>query len=97
MSTRELVSNDGRIITYRVRNDTGTPIGWDHELILTVAEANETTLRQRAQNALTANATYLARTAPTTAQKDAQIAQLTRECSALIRLLLNQTDSTDGT
>ena len=55
------------------------------------------TLLDRAQTALTVNDTYLALTAPTTGQTLAQIKALTRECSALIRLLVQQLDTTAGT
>lgn len=60
-------------------------------------EANATTLRSRAQRALNTNATFLALASPTNAQTLAQVRNLTRETSALIRLLLNQVDDITGT
>jgi len=58
---------------------------------------NLNTLRSRAGQALTANATFLALASPSNAQVLAQVQTLTRECSALIRLLLGQLDSTANT
>lgn len=60
------------------------------------ADANATTLRTRAQAALTANATFLGLASPTNAQLVAQVQLLTKESSALIRLVLGQLDSTSG-
>jgi len=45
-------------------------------------------LRAKGLAALTANQTYLAIASPSTAQNTAQVKRLTRECSAIIRLLL---------
>jgi hypothetical protein len=59
--------------------------------------ANRATLQQRAQAALTANGTYLGLANPTTGEAVAQVARLTRECSALIRLLLDALDDVAGT
>ncbi len=64
---------------------------------LAIVMANQSTLQQRAQAALAANATYLALATPTAAQVGAQVAVLTKECSALIRLLLNKLDDVSGT
>ncbi len=57
------------------------------------AQANASTISARARAQLAQNATYLALPTPTAAQQTAQIARLTRECSAVIRMLLGQTDS----
>lgn len=58
---------------------------------------NERTLAARADSALTANAAFLALASPTQAQTLAQVKTLTKECTALIRLLLRKFDSADGT
>lgn len=56
---------------------------------------NRFTLVERAQHALKANRTYLALQSPTNAQTLAQVRALTRQNTALIRLLLGQLDDTD--
>lgn len=58
---------------------------------------NEATLRTKAQQALTANATYLGLQSPTAAQNTAQVKALTRQVNALIRLAVGQLDDTVGT
>jgi hypothetical protein len=60
-------------------------------------DANTATVKQRAQAALTANATFLALASPTNAQTLAQVQRLTKECSALIRLALSQLDTITDT
>lgn len=97
MTRRELVSDDGRVRRYRVLDDAGTPIGADEETVPTVAEVNVATLTRRAQVALAANAEFLTLATPTAAQNAAQVKALTRQVSALARLLLDQTDTTEGT
>lgn len=62
-----------------------------------VAQVNAQTLQAKAGAAVDANNTYLAIASPTNAQVVAQVNRLTRECSAVIKLLLNQTDDTAGT
>jgi hypothetical protein len=60
--------------------------------------ANAFTLRQRALTAITANNSFLALTPPlTNAQVVAQVNSLTRQNTALIKLLLNQTKDVSGT
>jgi hypothetical protein len=59
--------------------------------------ANGATLQQRAQAALARNTAYLALVNPTLVDQAGQVALLTRECSALIRLLLGALDSVGGT
>jgi hypothetical protein len=59
--------------------------------------ANQQALQAKAINALASNVTFLAIANPTSAQVTAQVKLLTRETSALIRLLLNQLTDTTGT
>lgn len=61
------------------------------------ADTNGDTLRSRAQNALTANSVFLAIPVATNAQVLAQTRALTRQSSALIRLLLGQLDTISDT
>lgn len=62
-----------------------------------IADQNAATLRTRANNALAANATYQAISAPTNPQVVAQVLLLTKECNGIIRLLLSQLDDITGT
>lgn len=54
-------------------------------------------LQTRALAAIALNQTYLAIASPTAAQVAAQVALLTRENTAIIRLLLGQLSTTAGT
>ena len=58
---------------------------------------NGMALRVKAQNAIAANDAYLAIVSPTNAQVVAQLNKVTRQDTALIRLVLGLLDSTDGT
>lgn len=90
VTERKLVRNqDGSVsvVTYTTEVD---------DAVIT-RQQNEQTLRQRADAALAANATYLALTSPTAAQNTAQIQRLTRECNTLIRFLLQSFDDIIGT
>lgn len=62
-----------------------------------LAAENRDGLHAKARQALAANATYLALPTPTNAQVVAQVARLTRECSALIRLVLDDLSDISGT
>lgn len=61
-----------------------------------VAETTAADLRAKATTAIDTNVAYLAIASPSNAQVSAQVKVLTRECTALIRLLLNLTDTEDG-
>lgn len=72
---------------------TGTRVEWKPGSVA----GNSDLIRARAGQALAANAVFLANGAPTNAQVVAQVRMLTKECNALIRLLLGQLDDTAGT
>jgi hypothetical protein len=84
---------------------TGEP-AWDNPTVWQTSSiawkagtvgANVADLQSKAQNAIDANSTFLAIASPTNAQAVAQIQRLTRENTAIIRLLLGLLDSTAGT
>lgn len=97
MSQLVLVSDDGVTQVYTVLDDNGVQIGTDVVHIPTVSDINLAALQSKAQAAIAANVTFLGLASPTTPQAVAQVQLLTRECSALIRLLLGLLDSTTGT
>lgn len=97
MTTRVLVSDDGVVQVYQVLNGAGVQVGTDVVEIPTAQDINLAALQSRASAALAVNATFLGIASPTNAQTLAQVKVLTKECSALIRLLLGLLDSTDGT
>jgi hypothetical protein len=95
--TKTLVAETARMRVYEIREPDGTLACVSEELILTPAEMNEATLRNRAEQALAVNTAYLTIRDPTATRVAEQVAQLTRECSTIIRLLLGLHDTTDGT
>lgn len=97
MTTRQLIVDNGVTRLYRVLDGAGQPVGFDEEPVAGTPVANASALSDRAAQALAANATYLAIATPTNAQVAAQVQRLTKECSALIRLLLGLLDDTTGT
>jgi hypothetical protein len=58
-------------------------------------DGNRATLTERATQALVGNRDFLALAAPTNAQTLAQVKDLTRQSSAIIRLLLNAVEEVD--
>ena len=76
-----------------------TSVAWASDPLAAAdaADTNATTLRSKAIAALAVNATFLALVNPTTNQAVAQVQSLTRQVNALIRLAVNQLDSTTGT
>ena len=65
--------------------------------LASIADANAESIRTKASQALTANATYLAIPAPTATEVRTQTELLTKEVNGLIRLLLNQLDDISDT
>lgn len=71
--------------------------GADIRAALSTPDTVEQNLRSKASNAIAANNTFLALASPTNAQTLAQVQRLTRENTALIKLVLRQLDNSDGT
>jgi hypothetical protein len=95
---RTLISDDGSTRVWQHTDTAGHPTGTTAEVyVLPPEEANRQTLQSRAEQALATNATFLAIASPTNAQTLAQVRALTRETTALIRLLLDKTGDTAGT
>jgi len=64
---------------------------------LPVTDQNIATMRGRLLQALAVNAAHLAKATTTNAENTAHLRRVTQELSALIRLMLEQLDTTDGT
>ena len=100
---------DGRIIEQTIDNGDGTGTrtryDTDGKPVETVeikglpveppAEKNRRSIEERLRQRIDANRDYLALASPTAAQQRAQVARLTRETNALIRLVLDLLDTDD--
>ncbi len=93
---RELIEETAEFRRYRITDEAGKTIGYDRELILSGAALTEQSLRSKAAAALQANNAFLAKATPTAAEVSAQVKLLTRECNALIRLVLSRLDTDDA-
>jgi molecular chaperone DnaK (HSP70) len=94
---RTLVETTAIYKRYQVTNAQGKVIGQDIEPILTGADANAQDLQNKARNAIQTNNTFLGLANPTTAQVTTQVQNLTKENTALIKLMLGLLDDTAGT
>lgn len=65
------------------------------EIAADTAQANRTTIRTQAADALTANRAFVGLASPTNAQTLAQVKALSRQMNGLIRLQLSLLDATD--
>ena len=100
MSTSTQVDHGDYIETITGEPSWDNPTVWRTSSIEWKAgtpQANLADLQSKAQNAIDANDTFLAIASPTNAQAVAQVQKLTRENTAIIRLLLGLLDSTAGT
>jgi hypothetical protein len=93
---RQLIEETTSFKRYQVTDAQGKMIGEDVEPKLAPEQLTEQSLRSKASAALAANAAFLAKASPTNAEVVAQVKLLTRECNALIRLVLSQLDTDDA-
>lgn len=107
-SQGRIAEHDDATATFTRWNDAGTVVEsrpyTAGEAAIAAAEAaavavqaNQRTVEDRARAAITANNTYLAIASPTNAQVVAQVRRLTQECTALIKLALNDLADANGT
>lgn len=94
---RTLIETTATYRRYRITNAAGVEIGEDREAILSGADANAQDLQDKARNAIQANKNFLAIASPTNAQVIQQVQTLTKENTALIKLMLGLLDDTAGT
>lgn len=94
---RELIYEDAEKRIYRVTDDQGNVIGEDTEMVLTPELQNEVDLRAKLAAALGSNVAFLGLESPTAAEIGEQVAGLTRQVDAMIRLQLNRLDDVAGT
>lgn len=88
VENRPALGVDQRYGSY-VATVNGSQVTLDYRVEnITPNDVNTATLQQRAAAALAANNTYLAIVSPTAAQTTAQARTLTKECNAIIRMLL---------
>lgn len=92
---KKLISESEGFRRYEYR-DGSKLICVSDEPVLTAEQEREQAIRSKAIQALQANAAFLAKPTPTNAEVVAQVKLLTRECNALIRLVLNQLDTDDA-
>lgn len=71
----------------QVFDKNGNVISDNPVVVDTTIQTTISTVAARAKAAIAANNTYLAIGAPSNAQVSAQVAQLTKECTGLIKLL----------
>lgn len=92
---RTLIETTAAFKRYRVTNAQGQVIGEDIESTVP-ADLNAAAITVKAQQALTANATFRTIATPTNADIVAQVKALTRQNTALIRLVLGLFDADDA-
>lgn len=101
MASRQLISDDGTFAVYAHFDDAGNVTGQVREpspsYVPPPEVSNSSSLEERLLAALSTNAAFLALDTPTNAQTVAQVRALTRECSALIRVIYGMTNEIPDT
>lgn len=92
-----VTATDGSGTTTRTITYSNNTVSIEEVTNGTTGQANKAILISKARAAITANLVYSATLTPTVAQAVQQVGFLTKECTALIKLLIGALEDTSGT